>query len=589
MDPNLKNFAVFINSASSVNKTTEKSSVQIPFTGNLAPSDPTKALSVMISQFRFTNSIYNIDESKNTLRIVCEFAPGRGYDSSQYKRLWETWTVKIPPGTYNTEQLCTYLSLPGSVYPEFNTGQINQYINKVGYESISQKFEYATVPANIDGSGNPEVVGTSTYISCFAGFGAIPADPNDPTQTPGVVTADNGTRTVFQSPDLSHLIQYGTDITTPCVNRLGDNDQPDNASLDFSFVYKGIYLLFDPETAPLLKILGYYNIDRIPVPVISGYHDNSGIAVMAQGYGIKLEARCVYEPFPKYTDGIIDPGQTYNAATMRVASQNTTYYLVSALTGKDQGLVEVPNFPVPVGFSGYLYGTSIPATTVVMYVAYQANSSNNDYVILEPGMFISGTGINVPNPFIVDFVETKGIEAYTSTTVGEEAKLFIPQATFDNANGFGLTVGSPMTLDSDSSPFDPLSSLFNYYVVNIAFVSPNYEVTLDHNLPVTLLDNALHDFMTSVYTLNSPQNVSNLVGTYTNWVSTLLSINDRTGRLVPNLLTNLEGVGEIHIHCAQLRTQYFSSQNLQALAPSDVICVVPVRAAPLRPAMRCAH
>jgi hypothetical protein len=48
---------------------------------------------------------------------------------------------------------------------------------------------------------------------------------------------------------------------------------------------------------------------------------------------------------------------------------------------------------------------------------------------------------------------------------------------------------------------------------------------------------------------------------------------------VPNLLTNLEGVGEIHIHCAQLRTQYFSSINFQSLAPSDVICVVPVDAA----------
>jgi hypothetical protein len=581
MDPNLKNFAVFINSASSVNKTTQKSNVQIPFTGNLAPSDATKALSVVLSQFRFTNSIYNIDETKNTLRIACEFAPGRGYKDTDYTRLWETWTVRVPPGTYNTEQLVAYLSLPGSIYPETNTGSLKQYINKVGYESISQRFEYAAVPGNLGGTGNPAVAATSSFVNVFAGFGAIPADPTDPTITPGVVTADNGTRTIFRSPDLSHLIQYGTDITTPCVNILsGVSDLPTNSSLDFSYVYKGIYLLFDQDTEGLLKIMGFYNIDRIPAPIVAGYRNNQGLRVLAQGYGIVLEAYTVYKPFPQYTNGVINPSQTYDSATMRVASENTTYYRVSAATGETQGIIEVPDFPTPVGFQGYFYGAGpLPATSVVMYVQYQANTAATDYVFLDPGEFISGSGVSVPNPYIVNFIETKNILAATSSTVGDEAKIFISQATFDANNGYGLTIGSPITLDNSVTPFDPVNSLFQYYVTAITLVGAEYEITLDHDLPAPLLVNLLRRFMTSVYTLNSPQQVTNLIGTYTNWVSTLLSLNDRTGRLVPNLLTNLEGVGEIHIHCAQLRTQYFSSVNFQSLAPSDVICVVPVDAA----------
>lgn len=579
MDPNLKNFAVFINSASSVNKTTQKSNVQIPFTGNLAASDPTKALSVVLSQFRFTNSIYNIDETKNTLRIACEFAPGRGYTDTDYRRLWETWTVKVPPGTYNTEQLVTYLSLPGSIYPEQNDGPINQYINKVGYESISQRFEYAAVPANFGGVGNPAVAATSSFVNVFAGFGAIPADPTDPTITPGAVTVDNGTRTIFRSPDLSHLIQYGTDITTPCVNILGNNELPTNSSLDFSFVYKGIYLLFDQDTAGLLKIMGYYNIDRIPAPRIPNYRNNQGQLVLAQGYGIQLEADTVYDPFPQYTNGVPNPIQIYNAATMRVASENTTFYKVKALSGETQGIVEVPDFPTPTGFKGYFYGTSVPESSVVMYVQYQANTTNTNYVFLDPGMFISGTGVSVPNPYIVNFIETKGIAAATSATVGDEATIFITQATFESNNGYGLTIGSPITLNNNVTPFNSGTSLFLYYVIGIALVGTDYEITLDHNLPAPLLVNQLRSFMTSVYTLNSPQQVTNIIGTPTNWVATLLSLNDRTGRLVPNLLTNLEGVGEIHIHCAQLRTQYFSSINFQSLAPSDVICVVPVDAA----------
>lgn len=576
MDPNLKNFAVFVNSSSSVNKTTQKSDVQIPLATNLAPSDPTKALLVMLSQFRFTNSIYNIDESKNTLRIACEFAPGRGYAADEYNRLWQTWTVKVPVGYYNTQELVSYLSQPGSIYPEDNTGPLTQFINKVGYESIAQRFEYAGIPAN-PGINDDDFPPASTFISVFAGFGAIPADTTDPIQTPGVVTADNGTRTIFQSPDLQHLIQPGTDITTPCINILQPGDEPDGSTLDFSFVYKGIYLLFDNETAGLLKVLGYFNIDRIPAPVIPDYHTNAGNAAEARGYGIGLEADTVFEPFPDP----LNPATPYNSVTMRVASQNTTYYKVAAKEGRNQGIVEVPDFATPVGFNGYFYATQLPSTGLVMYVLYEANVDANNYIFLDPGFFIAGVGVTVPNPFIVDFISTGQILALTSAAAGEENLLRITAANFTANNGYGLTVGSPLTLDSNvvDQEFDVNTSLFGYYVVGIDNTADPVIVALNDDLPAfyqTFV--STYAFMTSIYTLNSAQPGSNTIGTYTNWVATLLSLNDRTGRLVPNLLTNLEGVGEVHVHCAQLRTQYLSSINFQALAPSDVICVIPVDA-----------
>lgn len=577
MDPNLKNFAVFINSSSSVNKTTKKSDVQIPLMGQLAASDPTKALQVMLSQFRFTNSMYNIDESKNTLKIVCEFAPGRGYGSDRPDRLWQTWVVRVPPGTYNTEQLCSYLSLPGTLYPEQNIGPLKQYINKVGYESISQMFEYGAIPANYDGAGNPAFPAKTTYADCWAGFGAIPADPTDQIKTPGVVTADNSTRTVFQSPDLSHLIQYGTDITSPCANIIALGGQPTNTSLDYSFVYKGIYLLFDAQTEGLLKMLGYYNIDRIPAPVIVDYHNNDGILTSARGYGIQLEADTVYKAFPSYDEnGNI---LAYNGVTMRPAYQNTTYYRVRAMTGltKDELLI-APDFPTPTPFSGYFPGASVPSTTVTMYVLYSINLAATDYLYLSPGMFIAGTGVTVPSPYLVDFIETT-FDAFTTVptppaTTSPEIK--IDETVWDDNNGFGLTVGSPITTTAE---YDPLTAVVDNYVVSIAAPVPpstDYIITLNADLPTFLCDGLPHEFKTNVYTLNIPQSVTNIIGTYSNWVATLASINDRSARLVPNLLTNLEGVGEIHIHAAQLRTQYMSSTNFQPLAPSDVIAVVPV-------------
>lgn len=528
----------------------------------------------MISQFRFTNSIYNIDASKNTLKITCEFAPGRGYTPDQPQRLWQTWVVKIPPGTYNVEQLASYLSEPGTIYPEQNTGNIRQYANRVGYESVSQRFEYAAVPQDDPVPGAPAFPARTSFVNCFAGFGAIPVDPNDNTITNGVVTADNSTRVIFQSPDLGHLIQYGTDIYTPCVNILADGEAASNSSLDFSFVYKGIYLVFDTETAPLLKILGYFNIERIPAPVIAGYYNNDGLPELKTGYGIQLTAGQVYDSYPQYDEyGQLKPNQTYNS-NMRVAADNTTFYTVSALVGITEGFLEAPDFPELIPFSGYFYGTSLPSTTVQMYVAYELNATN-ELIRLEPGVFISGSGVSVPSPYITNFIE---VSLTASTPPGPVLDyLLIAEATWDIGNGFGLTVGSPITLNDNNTYPGTTAPELVYVTATPVLNAGYYEVPLSQDLATYNLDpNTLYSFITSYYVLNSAQNVSNLIGTYTNWVGSLVSINDRTARLIPSTLTNLEGAGEIHIHCAQLRTRYLSSTNFQALAPSDVICVVPV-------------
>ena len=609
MDPSLKSFAVFINSAASVNKTTEKSSVQIPFTGNFASCDATKVLQVALSQFKFTNSLYNINDFNNTLKVAVEFAPGRGYGAGRVDKQWETWTLRIPVGTYNIDQMATILSLPGSLYPEAQGNDV--FLNKVGYESISQQFAYAAQPGAV-----PDYPATNTFADCFVGFGAIPADPTDPIITPGVVTVDNNSRTVFRSADLGHLIQYGTDITTPCTNILGIGEQPTNASLDFSFVYKGVYLLFDAETAGLLKVLGYFNIERIPAPLIPGYRNSQGVLQPdARGYGFALEAKTVYEPWPVYVNGVIVP-TIFDSNTMRYAFQNTTYYTFTSVTAYgSQKILQVPTFSTPIGFSGYFPGVQIGQTTVSMLALYTpalVPTALIQWTVDEivPGLYISGAGVGIPSPYITNRIEQETIIIATPV-VGVMAapyntqNCFYIEKNYYEANNFGLMVGSGLTLTASSPDYDFIADPVPNIPIQAFPVNQQpaglYILEMDA-APVVIYPGILmsgyrfrcngvvgpttgyvadngYRAKSVTYTLNIAQTIANLDGDMTAWVATAVSLNDRTARLVPNLLTNLEGTGEIHIHCAQLRTQFYSSVNYQPLQPSDVIAVVPIDSA----------
>lgn len=46
--------------------------------------------------------------------------------------------------------------------------------------------------------------------------------------------------------------------------------------------------------------------------------------------------------------------------------------------------------------------------------------------------------------------------------------------------------------------------------------------------------------------------------------------------LLPTLMTDLSGLDEVYVHCAQMRTSFLSSINRQPLTPSDVIAVIPI-------------
>ena len=613
MDPSLKSFAVFINSAASVNKTTEKSVVQIPFTGNFASCDATKVLQVALSQFKFTNSLYNINEFNNTLKVAVEFAPGRGYGVDRVDKQWETWKLRIPVGTYNIDQMATILSLPGSLYPEAVGNDV--FLNKVGYESIGQKFSYPPQVLNpLDAQPYPP---TNTYANCFVGFGAIPADPTDPIITPGVVTVDNNSRTVFRSADLGHLIQYGTDINTPCNNILavnGVDSIPTNSTLDFSFVYKGVYLVFDAETAGLLKVLGYFNIERIPAPLIPGYRNSQGVLdPTARGYGFALEAHTVYREWPCGDDEDGNP-IPFDSVTMRYAFENTTYYTFTSVAEYgSQKILQVPIFVEPIGFSGYFPGVQIGQTTVTMLALYEVFDAaeqvwTTDEVV--PGVYISGSGVGVPSPYVTNRVEITGIPTVTPAAgtmpgiYNSPNAFYILQTDFDANSGYSLLKGSGITSYRSQDLYVPpavINSLpipfvdqdVGNYITNIGdpFIlipggagDPDvYAVPFLCAHPFgpegVYYQNAAYLSKSVTYTLNIPQIIANLDQDFTAWVATLVSLNDRTARLVPNLLTNLEGAGEIHIHCAQLRTQFYSSINYQPLQPSDVIAVVPIDSA----------
>lgn len=619
MDPTLKSFAVFINSNMSTNKTTEKSVCQIPFTGNFAAVDQTKVLQVALSQFKFTNSLYNINTRNSTLKIAVQFAPGRGYLNNRDDRKWETWTIRIPSGTYNIDQMVDVLSQPGNLYPEAIGSDV--YLNRVGYESVSQLFQYAAVPQDVGGAANPspEFPAANTFQDCFVGFGAIPADPTDNIITKGVVTVDNNSRVVFRSADLGHLIQYGTDITTPCTNILQNNAAPiTNTSLDYSFVYKSVYLLFDEETAGLLKVLGFFNIDRIPAPLIPEYRSSTGqLLPETRGYGFELEAATVYKPFPVYDQntGLVIP-TAYNPQTMRVASDNITYYTFKSSTAYgSQKIVQVPTFVPPVAFSGYFPGDS------VMFALYEANAANNGWTIdaVVPGMFISGAGVSVPSPYITNKIEIVDIPIKTPELsdplalppiVGMDAPyntencFYILANDFYLNNGYGLAVGSGITLTSGTQipgappPYVPIAFVNQprgLYIMQCDLAAVEVipgsgiqgfrfrcnDIVGPYNPaaipPINVFyDDGYYVSKSVTYTLNINQVVANVNGTPTAWVATLVSLNDRTARLVANLLTNLEGASEIHVHCAQLRTQFYSSVNFQPLQPSDVIAVIPI-------------
>lgn len=671
-DPNLQSFAVFANSNQAIVKTTAKSIVSIPFQTNLAVHDPQKMLRIALSMVKYTNSVYNIETDRNTLVVAVEFAPGRGFAAGDVG-MWQTWTIRIPPGAYDIVELSNLLSEGRYTYdPE----EQNAYYNRAGYEVVLQPMEYAPILPTVIPVAPGNGGGTTSTPNCFVGFGAKPADQTDPQITKAALSIDNNSKLVFQSPDLSHLIQYNTDIHTPCANKLAPGQNPTELSLDHSYVYKGVYLLFTTNSAPLLKLLGYFNIDSIPAPEVVGYRNKANHLEAMTGYGLTFRVDTVYHEYPAWTGDQLNAVQIdYDPLTDRYAGQNITYYILNSYQLGGNGVTQfVPQLPLLENFQGHFgNNTLLGEPSPFFNVLFQPNDTNTGYVLVSNGYTLSGFGILPPNPQVIaqddipfraicsrDITEMDNLRwnydagdpdhSLLPTEIGIYGLLYdtIPTTLLvpgpmPTYTPLGLQLGFPITFNGDGlghpavyldNTTPELTNLFERIIqfaewrevysgntgnmadridwiycirltvapqVTVAvplpgrlndlfglqandaayWLAPEEDSTV---VPIIVPQDSMSYYNLNLrsrrFTVNNPQSVLTIdpTITYTSYVATNVGLNDLSSVLIPKNLTNLEGLDEIHIHCAQLRTKHLSSTSFQPLAPGDVIAVVPVDA-----------
>lgn len=502
-DASENSFAVFLNSNQSRPPTTKKSHVQIPFNGNIADADPHKVVQVSLTSMHFTNTIFNITEDNNKLEWIMYFAEGRGKAATYTRK-----EVVIPPGFYNITQMSDFLSTTGVL----------------GYEIPQVRFLYTS---------------DVSFCNCFVGFGAIPLDPNDSVITKAAPTNNSNTKIVLQSADLGHMTQFGTDLTTPVQN-------PDD--LECSFIYNGVYLRWDNvQFLTLLKMLGYFNIDSIPAPLIK---EDAYFAALEdrdqyRGYGISMRA----EVFKK------DPSTP--------AQENTTYYAVT----RDDVEIQINNQQdASYLFSGLIYAS--PPGYILTCLYEESLSVPGTFILLEPGQFISGTGISIPSPYVVaqqltlidnaTFTNGSAIVTFTGSAGVVSVGMAIANTTIGdllpNAD-FVYSAATPNNYYYVAEILSPLS-------FRIQFVWPNADITYPSVTGIS-------------YVLTTSQAITT-GGVPINMIASVRQITDIAGIITPRSVTNMSGVDEIHVHCEQLRTRNVSSVDFGPLCPSDVIAVVPV-------------
>ena len=509
VDPSDQSYGVFINSNQSNVLSTEKSTVVIPFLSNIVDHDPNKTVQVALTSMMFTNTIYNITKLNQNLNILIYYAAGRGKAAS-----FEEIACVIT-------QLSNYLS----------------QANIVGKEIVQQLFLYQNI---------------ESFCNIFSGFGAIPADPNDPIITKACPTNDSNTKILFQSPDLAHMIQYGTDLTTATDN-----------FLKHSYIYAGIYIecdLEDTRYSPLLKMLGYFNINTAPPDEIAL---SIPFGERRYGYGMTFTATTAK-----------NPGEAF-------PYDNTVFYKVN-----ETDLLSAKNiiFADPLPFNGFVYQPPGGSTTVILTCAYELDT-NGQVIELTNGYYISGSGISIPSPYIVGYQDCKAV---ITLEVGS-SEFYIsapPGGSITGTLSLGMAMGS--AYDADGEPLDVgFANQCDYGLgTSGAGIENNrcfYIVSIDPGgLSGTLNQNwtfALQDFtndgLFTNYVLTTPQS-GTPGGLVENMLASPNTIAGITGILTPDNVTNLSGVDEIHIHCSQLRTKNLSSIYFQPLAPSDVIAVIPV-------------
>jgi len=279
----LKNFAVFINSKSASNPTTKKSQVSIPFVGNLANHDSMTVFRMSFVDMLFTNNFYNVRENYQTIKVLIKYAAGRGLPASH-----EVKTIVVPAGFYDYDGLCSYLNGAGVL----------------GSVIVQQEITYAGGTAGID---------------IYSGFGSIPVsgspNPGSDASTPNSAKG----RILFNSATLGLMVQENTDITTVPVSS--------NPTLPHSYVYAGVYLIFDLTTAGLMRTLGFYDATGTAPPI----PDTS-----FNGYGFEIYSKT------------LNPGIA--------AFNNTTIF---GIRDPSTGQIVYPGGPVDVD---NLYNSLVPAS-----------------------------------------------------------------------------------------------------------------------------------------------------------------------------------------------------------------------------------
>lgn len=227
----LKNFAIFVNSKSATNVSTTKSQVSIPFVGNIASHDSMTVFKISLVDMLFSNNFFNIRNNFNTIKMLVQYAAGRGKPASSYVK-----TVVIPNGFYDYDSLASYLSGEGVL----------------SLTTPNVEFQYP--------SGN-------TQNDIYAGFGSVPITAN--TTNPGSDAVDSEpslARCLFQSATLGIMVQNGTDNTATPTN---------SAALAHSYLYSGVYLIQDSQTVGCLRLLGFYDesgvAPAIPNSTLTGF------------------------------------------------------------------------------------------------------------------------------------------------------------------------------------------------------------------------------------------------------------------------------------------------------------------------------
>lgn len=503
VDPTDKSYGVFINSNQSSFLSTQKSQVSIPFQANLADHDPNKAVQIAMTSMLFTNTIYNITEENNKMNVLIYYKAGRGLPASQ-----DNIQVVVPPGFYNITQLSNYLSKSGVM----------------GRELVQTLFRYGVI---------------ETYVNVFTGFGAVPLDPNDPILTKAAPTNDSNTKIVFQSPDLAHMVQFGTDLTSPT-----------NPLLPHSYIYQGIYVecpLQDTRYAPLLKMLGFFNINSAPpkdIPLSLQF------GPAKQGYGMEF--------------------RSFDAKVGGPAYDNTVFYQVKDLTLLDANVI----LKIPTSFHGIVYTNS----SVILTCAYELAAGK--VIELPNGYFVTGGSLSIPSPYVVAYQDAKGA---TADFINGSDQMFIDPLFATGVFTVGMAIG--IQYGTNGVPIGPSFNEFDYAT---GFLAPGLENTHCYyiiavgvgglytlNQPWLPITQTITFVIGTLYVLTTVQ-LSTPGGIVENMLASPTSVSDISGILTPSAVTNVSGVDEIHIHCAQLRTQNLSSTNFLPLSPSDVIAVVPV-------------